>query len=269
MANQPRDKTERYAAEKNKFASSVGAKAAATLAEFETKTKIHDGTDAIQKFAWNDLILGKMLGKGGFNNVYEVNIPDTSEHGTKSSHMKGPYALKSLKESVMTHRHSFLSGAVDLVYEAKLLSVLNHQNIIKVHGLPQTPVSECYLSGKGGYFIILDRLIGTVDDKIISWRNGLNSQCSSSSSSSSDSAQRTRKSRVCTSSKMGDRLNDIAIPIAEAMKYLHSKNVIYRDLKPSNVGFDQNGTIKLFDFGLAREITDPGKCMTGCTGSRR
>ena len=68
---------------------------------------------------------------------------------------------------------------------------------------------------------------------------------------------------------MGDRLNDIAIPIAEAMKYLHSKNVIYRDLKPSNVGFDQNGTIKLFDFGLAREITDPGKCMTGCTGSRR
>jgi serine/threonine protein kinase len=41
------------------------------------------------------------------------------------------------------------------------------------------------------------------------------------------------------------------------------------DLKPSNVGFDFNGEIKLFDFGLAREILDDGRKMTAYTGSAR
>ena len=65
------------------------------------------------------------------------------------------------------------------------------------------------------------------------------------------------------------RLKCVAIPVAEAMKYLHSNNVIFRDLKPSNIGFNEHGTVKLFDFGLAREITDPTRLLTGCTGSRR
>ena len=31
-------------------------------------------------------------------------------------------------------------------------------------------------------------------------------------------------------------------------------SVIYRDLKPENVGFDVRGDVKIFDFGLAREL---------------
>jgi serine/threonine protein kinase len=41
--------------------------------------------------------------------------------------------------------------------------------------------------------------------------------------------------------------------IAKGMEYLHANNVIFRDLKPDNVGFDHDGVVKLFDFGLARE----------------
>ena len=51
------------------------------------------------------------------------------------------------------------------------------------------------------------------------------------------------------------RLATVCLGIARGMEYLHGKNIILRDLKPDNIGFDQNGTVKLFDFGLARRVS--------------
>ena len=36
-------------------------------------------------------------------------------------------------------------------------------------------------------------------------------------------------------------------------EYLHSLNIIYRDLKPENILIDDEGHVKLTDFGLAKE----------------
>lgn len=36
------------------------------------------------------------------------------------------------------------------------------------------------------------------------------------------------------------------------MEYLHSKNVLYRDLKPENILLDNEGHIRLTDFGLSK-----------------
>ena len=35
------------------------------------------------------------------------------------------------------------------------------------------------------------------------------------------------------------------------MKYIHSANVIHRDLKPENILMENDGDIKIIDFGTA------------------
>ena len=40
-----------------------------------------------------------------------------------------------------------------------------------------------------------------------------------------------------------------------AIKYLHDSKVIHRDLKPANILVNEDCTIKLCDYGLARSIT--------------
>jgi mitogen-activated protein kinase 1/3 len=40
-----------------------------------------------------------------------------------------------------------------------------------------------------------------------------------------------------------------------AVKYLHESKVIHRDLKPANILVNEDCSVKLCDYGLARSIT--------------
>lgn len=40
-----------------------------------------------------------------------------------------------------------------------------------------------------------------------------------------------------------------------AIKYLHESNVLHRDLKPANVLLNEDCTVKLCDYGLARSTS--------------
>jgi serine/threonine-protein kinase len=52
-----------------------------------------------------------------------------------------------------------------------------------------------------------------------------------------------------------DRALEILEPLTSGLAAAHSAGILHRDLKPENVFLSDNGTVKLGDFGLAREIT--------------
>lgn len=50
--------------------------------------------------------------------------------------------------------------------------------------------------------------------------------------------------------------------MASIFDYLHTKNIIYRDLKPENLLIHEDGYLKLTDFGFAKVVE--GRTYTLC-----
>jgi len=60
-----------------------------------------------------------------------------------------------------------------------------------------------------------------------------------------------------------DEVSRIGTTLAEALAYLHEHQVIHRDIKPGNVLIDQEGTVRLGDFGIARTVDAARVTATG------
>eukprot|EP00581_Thalassiosira_minuscula_P028016 CAMPEP_0183751474 /NCGR_PEP_ID=MMETSP0739-20130205/1755_1 /TAXON_ID=385413 /ORGANISM="Thalassiosira miniscula, Strain CCMP1093" /LENGTH=462 /DNA_ID=CAMNT_0025987703 /DNA_START=32 /DNA_END=1417 /DNA_ORIENTATION=- len=244
--------------------------------------------DFVAPFQADEIVLGPKLGCGEFGIVYELQSfnlqPDMEVSSValeKRLRMKkcekyrdtenARYALKHIKETYLLDNGSdlFVQAAGDLALEAEFLAKLNHPNIIKLRGLALSGVSG-YANGPCGYFLIIDRLFETLDQRIRRWHHpSIKERIMHTKSTISNSINASRRSSIDrnaggdevveASSDRGrvelmDGCLSVALQLSAAMVYLHSHSVIFRDLKPANVGFDVRGDLKIFDFGLARIV---------------
>mmetsp|Transcript_45766 Transcript_45766/g.96045 ORF Transcript_45766/g.96045 Transcript_45766/m.96045 type:complete len:499 (+) Transcript_45766:286-1782(+) len=246
--------------------------------------------DFVAPFQADEIVLGPKLGCGEFGIVYELQSfnlqPDMEVSSValeKRLRMKkcekyrdtenARYALKHIKETYLLDNGSdlFVQAAGDLALEAEFLAKLNHPNIIKLRGLALSGVSG-YANGPCGYFLIIDRLFETLDQRIRRWHHpSIKERIMHTKSTISNSINASRRSSIDrnaggdevveASSDRGrvelmDGCLSVALQLSAAMVYLHSHSVIFRDLKPANVGFDVRGDLKIFDFGLARIVPE-------------
>lgn len=220
----------------------------------------------LPRFEREDLNIGDMIAYGGFSNVHEIISFKTDTELTEGpQNAKKRYVVKNLNPKLAFNPKKLVVGAKDLVMEAHFLSSLRHEHIIRLKGWSAAGVAGFAETGRAdGFFLVFDRLQETLSKRISHWR---------------ERAKETKKGSLMKSRSslrmqlFAERIK-VAINIADAMEYLHSKRIIYRDLKPANVGFDEDGTLKLFDFGLAVELpegSDPDSTfnLAGNTGTSR
>jgi serine/threonine protein kinase len=172
------------------------------------------------------------------------------------------YVLKTLRTDLPEDEH--IKGIVDLAIEADFLSILKHANIISMRAMANSDPHE------SKFFVILDKLDMTLDRKFNFWRKlvGENTgywvPCYGYCCAKSHALHANWKERLT-----------VALEISKAIQYLHGSGIIYRDLKPDNIGFTEAGNLKIFDFGLAKRLEFTEKTaggfynLTGNTGSLR
>jgi len=113
--------------------------------------------------------------------------------------------------------------------EAKAASALNHPNIIHIYDI---------ISAEGTDFIAMEYVAGKTLDRLIG-RKGL---------------------------RLGEALG-YAVQISDALVKAHAAGIVHRDLKPSNIMVNEDGLVKVLDFGLAKllESEASGDSATAAT----
>jgi serine/threonine-protein kinase CTR1 len=180
-----------------------------------------------------------VLGSGSFCMVLKA------KYGNKK------VALKCLKQQGELDSEQHLIAIEDLREEARIIESLNHPNIVSFHALGY--------NFEGSFFFVMERLQKhTLDTRLREWRKKTKKKLRFWQSTSPKGVP-----------SLFERLSVIGLNLGQALDYLHQKQIVHCDIKPDNVGFDQDGEVQLFDFGLSRDLSRKAPAEDFMSGTYR
>jgi len=107
--------------------------------------------------------------------------------------------------------------------EAKAAGALKHPNIVRAYTSRDTDVVE----DLGHYFYAMEYVVGTTLEEVIKKQTFM----------------------------PWDQSLDVCIQVARGLAFAHERGIIHRDIKPANVYMCEDGTAKILDMGLSKDIS--------------
>ena len=190
-----------------------------------------------------DYAVQELLGRGAFGRVYQVK-KDTGAtlYAMKELPIDALAADEVASANGRAHCGTAADGVADsqqiggsMRREVKILSTLQHPNIIRYY--------ESFLQGSALY-IVMELVEGAT---LLDHLNSLLEKGHSMAES---------------------RIWSIFTQICLALRYIHKeRNVVHRDLTPSNVMINADGVVKVADFGLAKQRMGTNSVMESVVGT--
>ena len=170
---------------------------------------------------WNRFIVGTVIGAGGFGITYKCF--DTTLGVTVAA--KEFYPAGLVNRAPGECRVGLLSGDKEGQYKERLQRFLMEAQSVAQFGKAKDIVNVFdFFEENGTAYIIMEYIDGVLLKDYLDKQGAVRPETAIS----------------------------IIMPIIEAVKKIHSKGIIHRDISPDNIFITSENTIKVFDFGAAQ-----------------
>ena len=169
----------------------------------------------------NHFIVGTVIGFGGFGITYKCF--DTTLGVTVA--VKEFYPMGLVNRSPGERKVGLLSGDRREQYKERLKRFLMEAQSVAQFGKAKDIVNVYdFFEENGTAYIIMEYIDGVLLKDYLDQQGAMDPEAALS----------------------------VIMPIIEAVKKIHSKGIIHRDVSPDNIFIEDENTIKIFDFGAAQ-----------------
>mmetsp|Transcript_26684 Transcript_26684/g.57212 ORF Transcript_26684/g.57212 Transcript_26684/m.57212 type:complete len:573 (+) Transcript_26684:333-2051(+) len=204
------------------------------------------------------------------SNAGNTVIGYNGDNNASSSPISSQLVLKMLKPDLARKPSVLSSCTADLMKEAAILASLkSHPHVVSIVGWTPTGIHGLRDNNGGcgmrhdAFFLVLGRLEHSLEDQLEEWRSIDGSpvpdrQVDPGRAAGASPGPASGQQPGDTVEFLQRRFR-ILTDLADGIRHVHSRGIIHRDLKPANIGFDRRGTLKLFDFDVARILPDKSR----------
>ncbi len=181
-------------------------------------------------------ILGQRLEEsGGIDRVGKYRVLDKLGEGATSKVYQAvhPGLNRTVAIKMLGHHMVYDQTFRDrFIEEARTIAGLSHPNIVQIFDTEQAYAT---------WFIVMEKIEGGDLEQLL---------------------RDTGPMDAVTAS-------DVLLQLSRGLRYAHNRGIVHRDVKPANTAIEDNGCVKLMDFGIARRIESEGERASIVEGTPR